>query len=168
MKLSSAAREAIVNRVMQGDVNYADLGRKHGVSREYIRQLAYQAGVTGREQRAERREDRLSEEAEMLVEDREQYVPPRWGERVYTREQFEEYLAENDPDLLHRWNDAQTLPLSTSGHATPDHQRCTDCKVWKPWDEFYDDASRIYGRSSRCAECAREQARASYHAGRES
>ncbi len=168
MSLSSKAKEAIVNRIMQGDANYAELGRKHGVSREYIRQLAYQAGVTGREQRAERRDGRLSEEAESLVYDREMYVPPRWSERIYTRQQFEAFLEENDSALLARWRKAQALPISRSGHAHPNGQRCTDCEQWKRWDEFYLDSSRIYGRSSRCQECARAQAKEAYHAGRES
>lgn len=168
MKLSTAAREAIVNRIMQGNANYAELGRKHGVSREYIRQLANLAGVTGRAQRAERIEAAISDEALLLVEDREQYVPPRWGERIYTRAQFEWWLHQNDHELLKRWESAQTLPLSRSGHATPFNQRCTDCKLWKQWGEFYADSSRIYGSSSRCQECAREQAREAYQLGRES
>ncbi len=168
MKLSSKDRESIVNTIMQGDANYADLGRKYGVSREYVRQLAYQAGVTGREQRADRREDWLSEEAESLVEDREYYVPPRWSERRYTRAQFEWWLGINDPELLKRWDAAQKLPISNSGHATPDNQRCTECGVWKPWDKFYSDLSRIYGKSSRCQLCAKDQAREAYHLGRQS
>lgn len=164
MPLSSADREAIIRAVFTSQLTFAELGRKHGVSREYIRQLAQEAGTTGKELRDERREDALSAEAELLVEDREYYIPPRWSERTYTRVQFETFLGLNDAGLLIRWQAAQALPLSRSGHATPNNQRCPDCEVWKEWDDFYSDTSRVYGRSSRCRLCAKDQAKAAYAA----
>ncbi len=168
MSLSSQARKTIILEVMAGPVSFADLGRRYGVSREYIRQLAGTAGITGREMRREKRDNAMRAEAEFLVEDRERYVPPRWGQRIYSRAQFEAFLAETDHALLARWLKAQELPISRSGHANPDNQMCSDCHLWKGWDEFYLDASRTFGRSSRCAECAKIQTREAYRAGRDS
>ncbi len=164
MSLTDSQRSAIIRAVFTSQLTFAALGRKYGVSREYIRQLAQEAGTTGKGIREERRADALASEAELLVEDRESYVPPRWSERIYTRAQFERFLELNDTGLLIRWQAAQALPLSRSGHANPNGQRCTDCEVWKSWDEFYSDTSRVYGKSSRCQECARDQAKAAYAA----
>lgn len=166
MSLSSAQRRGIIKSVLTNQHTFADLGRKYGVSREYIRQLANDAGTTGRELRSEKLEDALSAEAEDLVVDRESWVPPRWASRIYTRAQFEAFLKKYDKGLLKRWKAAQALPLSRSGHAHPETQRCTDCKLWKPWEAFYSDTSRVYGKSSRCQDCAKTQAREQYEKGK--
>ena len=162
MALSSADRRRIHTALDSGKDSFAEIGRRYGVSREYIRQLANEEGITGQDRRRDIRHAVISLEAEFLVEDREQYVPPRWSERVYTRAQFELWLGINDKPLLKRWKAAQKLPLSRSGHASPTNQRCTDCGLWLPWSEFYSDTSRVYGKSSRCQDCAKIQARASY------
>ncbi len=166
MSLTSKQRDAIIAAVLTNQHTFAALGRKYGVSREYIRQLANDAGTTGRELRQEKMEDALSAEAEYLVEDRESWVPPRWAGRIYTRVQFEAFLKKYDKGLLRRWKAAQSLPISRSGHANPNGQLCTDCEVWKGWDDFYSDTSRTYGKSSRCQDCARDQARGQYQKGK--
>lgn len=159
MSLSEKERAAIIDEALVGLTTFAAIGRRFGVSREYIRQLAAEEGIIRKVQTAERRADRISEDALSIIADREQYVPARWAKRPYTKQQFLAFLMTHDRKLYERWLDADELPISRSGRANPDEQQCVDCDNWYPWSGFYPDRSRSFNRSARCMECAKAQAK---------
>lgn len=159
MSLSEKDRAAIIAEALTGLTTFAAIGRRFGVSREYIRQLAAEEGIIRRVQTAERRADKISEDVLAIIADREQWVPARWAKRPYTKAQFLEWLMSHDEKLHQRWRDADELPTSRSGRANPDEQQCIDCDEWFPWHRFYPDKSRPFKKSARCKECARAQAK---------
>lgn len=152
-RIDERDREAIASRVQAGETLQA-IADDYEFTREWIRQIALSAGVVPSTVRAERKDMALASDAEGIVEDREEWVPPRFSKRPYTQGEFEAFLANYRPLLLTRWRAAQELPISRSGHARPLAQRCALCHEWKAWDLFYKDSSRPFGFSALCAACS--------------
>ena len=158
-RIDERDREVIAGRVQAGET-LQSIAEDYDFTREWIRQIALSAGVVASEVRADRKTGFLAGEADDLVADRERWVPPRFSKRAYTQGEFEAFIARYRHDLLDRWRVAQKLPISRSGHANPEGQRCAECHAWKSWDQFYKDASRPYGFDSRCSVCSLARVRA--------
>lgn len=147
-------KEQIVARVRTGESMQA-IAEDFGVSRERIRQVAALDGVTGASVRDERIRAAIAIEAPTIIENRENWIPSKFGDRPFTRKEFEAYLFENDLPLYVRWVASQTLPISRAGVSDPSGKVCGTCHIHKPWDEFYSDRSRQNSKASRCRDCAR-------------
>jgi hypothetical protein len=147
-------KDQIVDRARLGE-SMQVIADDFGVSRERIRQIAALDGVTGASVRAERRERALSEAALTIIENRENWIPAKFADLPFTRQEFQVYLMEHDLPLYRRWTLAQELPLSRSGVSDASGKVCGTCRVHKLWDEFYQDRSRMNGKASRCKDCAK-------------
>jgi len=155
-KIDKKQHAVIAMRIANGETLQA-VATDLGVTRERVRQIARDADVHPRRMHTEARNALIESQAEKLITDREWWIPSRFSERGYTKKQFLEWLTENRPDLLDRFERAQKLPLSPSGSADPSGRLCLMCKKRKPWDEFYKDHNAINGHSQKCIPCAREE-----------
>lgn len=150
-------KQFLVDRVKAGESMQA-VAYEHGISRERVRQICLEFGVTGASVRVDRRNAAIEADAPGIIGRRQQWIPARFSKRPYTQAQFEEHLAAWNIDLYTAWREADKLPVSKTGHADPQGQRCSDCHQWQAWDRFYGDRSRPYGKSSRCIPCAKKNA----------
>lgn len=155
--MDDIAKQELVDRVLGGE-SMQSVALDLGMSRERVRQIALEFGVTGTSVRAFKKKRQIEADAAEIITLRKRWVPPRFSKRPYTQAEFEAHLKMSDPGLYAEWIEAEQLPLSKSGHADPNGQRCSDCHQWQGWDRFYSDKSRRYGKSSRCVDCARKNA----------
>jgi hypothetical protein len=156
-KIDKAEHETIAARVKRGD-KLRLIGDDYGVSRERIRQIAADAGVTARRVFKKDLNERISEDAVQIIEDRENWIPARFSTRGFTRKQFELFLIDHNRPLYDRWYYATLLPSSSTGVATPNGRKCVTCHLRKPWSEFYSSKHGINGKSQRCVPCTKEMA----------
>lgn len=145
-------------RVVAGE-SVSAVARSESVSRETVRRRIAVLGVTPRAARTALRGRMIDAAAPLIVAERERWVPARFSERPFSREEFERRLELSDPALLLRWRAAQSLPVSYSGAASPDGRTCLVCGERLPWSEFYANASSPTGHASSCKECAAAEVR---------
>lgn len=156
-KIEKSKHGSIAARVSRGD-KLQDIGDDYGVSRERIRQIAQDEGVTAKLVAQKKLNALIQDEALQIIVDRENWIPPRFATRSFTRKQFELYLIDHNRLLYDRWYYATQLPTSSSGVATPNGRKCVTCHIRKPWSEFYSSTQGINGKAQRCIPCTKEMA----------
>ena len=156
-KVDKDKHAVIVARVMRGD-KLSTIGDDYGVSRERIRQIAADGGVTARSVRRAALNERIQDAALQIIEDRESWIPARFSKRDFTRKQFEVFLIDHNSSLYDRWYYAELLPSSSTGVANPNGRKCVTCHLRKPWSEFYSSKHGINDKSQRCIPCTKTMA----------
>ena len=159
VKIPESEYLAIVKRVMAYKETLQSIADDYGVTRERIRQIAAEVGVTRTVLREAKLDAACRAAAEDIIRYREMWMPVVWSSQPVTNREFDEWVK-NHPELNERWEKAKRNPMWRV--CNQDGRICVVCKVWKPWDEFYNDKGGVNGHSQKCIECAKREVKHYY------
>lgn len=155
-KLPPSEHADITWRIICGETLQA-VADDYGITRERVRQIAALSNVHGNELRYARMAMRVRKYAEEIIYHRESWHHIYWNTYGFSRETFEEHLANDDypeyDELWIRYEAASSNP--TTALACPDGRVCARCRVWQPWENFYADRNEWTKKARACIDCAK-------------